>query len=76
MGYRLIALLFMVVVLFFSASFGQEVSTTAALQITSPAFQNNGSIPKQYTCDGKDINPPLGKVWGQIFIRDNWGLTT
>ena len=31
----------------------------AALHITSPAFQNNGSIPRQYTCDGKDINPPL-----------------
>ena len=30
-----------------------------ALQITSPAFQNNGTIPRQYTCDGKDINPPL-----------------
>jgi len=31
----------------------------AALQITSPAFQNNGHIPRQYTCDGEDINPPL-----------------
>ena len=31
----------------------------AALQVTSPAFQNNGHIPKQYTCDGKDISPPL-----------------
>ncbi len=30
-----------------------------ALQITSPAFQNNGMIPRQYTCDGRDINPPL-----------------
>ena len=31
----------------------------AAIQITSTAFQNNGNIPRQYTCDGKDINPPL-----------------
>ena len=31
----------------------------AELKITSPAFQNNGPIPRQYTCDGKDINPPL-----------------
>jgi Raf kinase inhibitor-like YbhB/YbcL family protein len=31
----------------------------AALKITSPAFQNNGNIPSKYTCDGKDINPPL-----------------
>ncbi|MCW4033224.1 MAG: YbhB/YbcL family Raf kinase inhibitor-like protein [Candidatus Bathyarchaeota archaeon] len=29
------------------------------LIITSPAFQNNGPIPKKYTCDGEDINPPL-----------------
>ena len=31
----------------------------AALEITSPAFQNNGHIPRQYTCDGEDISPPL-----------------
>jgi Raf kinase inhibitor-like YbhB/YbcL family protein len=31
----------------------------AALKIASPAFQNNGFIPGKYTCDGKDINPPL-----------------
>jgi Raf kinase inhibitor-like YbhB/YbcL family protein len=31
----------------------------AALHITSPAFQNNGTIPRQYTCDGEDISPPL-----------------
>jgi hypothetical protein len=30
-----------------------------ALKITSPAFQNDGFIPREYTCDGKDINPPL-----------------
>jgi Raf kinase inhibitor-like YbhB/YbcL family protein len=31
----------------------------AALHITSPAFQNNDFIPRQYTCDGEDISPPL-----------------
>jgi hypothetical protein len=30
-----------------------------ALTITSPAFEQNGLIPKQHTCDGKDINPPI-----------------
>jgi Raf kinase inhibitor-like YbhB/YbcL family protein len=30
-----------------------------ALKITSSAFQPNGSIPSQYTCEGKDISPPL-----------------
>ena len=30
-----------------------------ALILTSPAFANNGAIPKQYTCEGADISPPL-----------------
>jgi len=29
------------------------------LRITSPVFENNGVIPKKYTCDGDDVNPPL-----------------
>ena len=29
------------------------------MQIMSPAFENGGPIPYVYTCDGKDINPPL-----------------
>jgi Raf kinase inhibitor-like YbhB/YbcL family protein len=29
------------------------------LQIVSPAFKYNELIPKKYTCDGKDVNPPL-----------------
>jgi Raf kinase inhibitor-like YbhB/YbcL family protein len=37
----------------------KEVAAMAELKVTSPAFQNNGAIPRQYTCDGKDINPPL-----------------
>ena len=30
-----------------------------ALVLTSPAFADNGAIPKQYTCEGADISPPL-----------------
>ncbi|HET7612480.1 MAG TPA: YbhB/YbcL family Raf kinase inhibitor-like protein [Gemmatimonadaceae bacterium] len=30
-----------------------------ALQITSPAFSQGGSIPSKYTCEGEDISPPL-----------------
>jgi Raf kinase inhibitor-like YbhB/YbcL family protein len=30
-----------------------------AFILTSPAFANNGSIPKQYTCEGADISPLL-----------------
>ncbi len=59
MGYRLIAIPLMVMVLFFSVSLVKEANSMGALNITSTAFQNNGNIPRQYTCDGKDINPPL-----------------
>lgn len=29
------------------------------LTIKSPAFENNGSIPSKYTCDGSNINPAI-----------------
>lgn len=29
------------------------------MQITSPVFKNGETIPKEYTCEGKNINPPL-----------------
>ena len=31
----------------------------SGFQITSPVFENNGFIPKKYTCDGADVNPQL-----------------
>jgi Raf kinase inhibitor-like YbhB/YbcL family protein len=32
---------------------------SGAFSITSSAFERNGAIPKQYTCDGANISPPL-----------------
>lgn len=32
---------------------------SAKMKLTSPAFQNNGSIPVEFTCEGANINPPL-----------------
>ncbi len=29
------------------------------LTLTSPAFEHGGTIPKQYTCDGENVNPEL-----------------
>ncbi len=29
------------------------------MRITSPAFKDNGVIPKKYTCDGENISPPF-----------------
>ena len=34
------------------------------LKITSSAFQQGGSIPAQYTCEGKNISPPL--MWAGL----------
>jgi hypothetical protein len=34
-------------------------NTTTPMTISSPAFADNQAIPKQYTCDGEGINPPL-----------------
>ncbi|HEY7029202.1 MAG TPA: YbhB/YbcL family Raf kinase inhibitor-like protein [Gemmatimonadales bacterium] len=30
-----------------------------SLTLTSRAFSNQGSIPAQYTCEGKNVSPPL-----------------
>ena len=32
---------------------------TMQLALTSPAFTDQGRIPKKYTCEGEDISPPL-----------------
>lgn len=29
------------------------------MKLWSPAFENNGLIPTKFTCDGKNISPPL-----------------
>lgn len=37
----------------------QPPPATKQMQLTSGAFKNNESIPQQYTCEGKNISPPL-----------------
>lgn len=32
---------------------------TRNLKVFSTVFSHNGHIPPEYTCDGKDINPPI-----------------
>ncbi len=32
--------------------------------LTSSAFEPSGTIPKKYTCDGKNISPPL--AWSGV----------
>ena len=33
-----------------------------ALQLSCSAFSEGGTIPKQYTCSGEDISPPLSWI--------------
>ena len=35
-----------------------------AIALETPAFAPQGMIPRQYTCDGDNISPPL--VWGDV----------
>jgi Raf kinase inhibitor-like YbhB/YbcL family protein len=44
--------------LFLTASI-MEGTEMDALRISSPAFEDNGSIPVKYTCDGANVSPPL-----------------
>lgn len=48
-----------IILMVFTGAIGKEVVKMGTLTITSPAFNSNGSIPRQYTCDGKDVSPPL-----------------
>jgi Raf kinase inhibitor-like YbhB/YbcL family protein len=45
-------------------STGPAGSYPMTLKVTSSAFQQGGSIPTQYTCEGKDISPPI--AWGGL----------
>jgi phosphatidylethanolamine-binding protein (PEBP) family uncharacterized protein len=32
----------------------------ASLELTSPAFTDNGTLPTEFTCEGEGVSPPLG----------------
>ena len=34
------------------------------MKVTSPDFENQGAIPKKFTCDGEDISPAL--AWSNV----------
>ena len=42
-----------------SAATSETYSAPGALALSSSAFERNGAIPAQYTCDGANISPPL-----------------
>jgi Raf kinase inhibitor-like YbhB/YbcL family protein len=55
MRHKTIPLLLTIVFFFLINVHGKEVQ----MKISSTAFEHNGQIPKKYTCDGSDVNPPL-----------------
>jgi len=55
-----VSLSLLVVVAVFSTSESEEKEAAAmAMEITSPAFEANGTIPVRHTCDGEDLSPAL-----------------
>ncbi len=41
---------------------GQTSSTINQInkmRLTTPSFENNGTMPRDFTCDGRGVNPPL-----------------
>ena len=36
-----------------------SVAPETVLVVSSPAFEEGGQLPEEYTCDGSDISPPL-----------------
>ena len=43
---------------------GETYNTLGGMNLTSPAFEVNGQIPVEYTCDGKGISPPIH--WARV----------
>jgi len=41
------------------AAYAKEGNSMDEMVISSPAFNDQGIIPKKYTCDGADVSPPL-----------------
>jgi Raf kinase inhibitor-like YbhB/YbcL family protein len=52
----------MLVAVVFGVRFGTDAAEKAekgAMQLTSTAFNEGGPIPAPYTCDGRNVSPPL-----------------
>jgi Raf kinase inhibitor-like YbhB/YbcL family protein len=54
-----ISTLFLVLVVFASLVSAVESIEPTKFKVSSPAFENNGTIPKKYGCAGENVNPAL-----------------
>lgn len=43
---------------------GPTPSAPDQVRLRSPAFEDGGTIPKRFTCDGEDVSPPL--AWSGV----------
>ncbi len=43
---------------------GMAAEKSSSIPLMSPAFEDGGSIPRKYTCDGTNVSPPL--KWKQL----------
>ncbi len=60
MNYKIVVILFLLSSVFIVPSVvGKEMVEKNTLTVSSQVFKNNSSIPSKYTCDGKNVNPPL-----------------
>lgn len=60
MRYKIIFFVLTIFISFLvSIAMSKEGFKMGELKVSSSAFENNGNIPRKYTCDGMDVNPPL-----------------
>lgn len=59
MFHRMLLISLAAILVVVSGAVGKEAVKMGTFSIESTIFKGSSSIPKKYTCDGKDINPPL-----------------
>jgi len=70
-GIACISVIFFSIQAYLYETFAQEKQKEGTMELTvkSTAFNNGGVIPEIYTCDGKDISPPLSWSKGPADTR-------
>lgn len=56
---KIIFVLLAIIFIFINPCKANEKEGSADMKLTSPEFENNGSIPRKFTCQGEDVNPVL-----------------
>ncbi|MCZ7384159.1 MAG: YbhB/YbcL family Raf kinase inhibitor-like protein [Candidatus Methanoperedens sp.] len=59
MSFKLLLLILMLTIISGCIAKEKEVNNMEKISISSEAFNDGGTIPDEYTCEGEDISPPL-----------------